>query len=909
MEPIDPPDTDPRDLFQTQLQLEANARSLGVERYQRASKTALGNEKELKDQPVGQMMTRLWVAPMADALKDALGQTRGSVDARRAREEIKALQLTTYELSYLTITSVLKLHLIKSRQDVNKSLQGVAVRLGRALILEVKAREFAETHGAYCASVLKSHQMIKRSPERILKVLLEGKQRICGDTEIDVQMSNLDAYRMGIELIKVFLAVAPEWFVRTTGRKNRLAEIVMTTKCREWIQSRTNIAQELRPLRQPMVVPPVDWASDGVGGYLTIKSPQILGCNTNPRVDHTTQPSLENIKAINVAQRTAWRVNKRVLKVAQQLQRRGQGHAGLHGFVDVPDEVGVNPAWSKEALKDFRGAQRIAIQANIKAACLITTDQVKIDTAEDFSSYEAIYFPHTFDWRGRMYPLPILINPQGDDLAKGLLEFSKGAPLGTDGYRWLAIHCANTYGEDKLSYADRIKWTEDNEDEMLRCSLDPFSNKFWMDADDPFKFLACCFEWGDLIQHEGAITEFISRIPIALDGTCSGLQHFSALLKDSRGGASVNLVPSGTPNDIYKEVAEEVLGIIGQGNCGLPIPSGFWYTRAKGNGWETVANTSKRGVKSFGPRYGSYHNTLAEAQAEADALNRSEGLQLNTDCWQARVWEGLINRGTTKRGVMTRPYSVTQRGMSEQLFELIRSEPEYQLVFERAKFEAARVRDKMSDEVWLAHKGKPSAASACSWLAKILQDATDKVVVASRDGQSFLVGLADAYSKAGMFFSWETPMGMSITQGYRKPKEVAVATYFGGTRVRLNLLDDTGEIPRNGRKNKSGASPNWIHSMDATHLMMAVIECYDRGGIKDFALVHDSFGVHAGHAQVLSQALRHTFADMYKSNHLRELWDRAVLMVPEEFHEFLPEVPAMGTLDLEVVRRSNYLFC
>ena len=43
--------------------------------------------------------------------------------------------------------------------------------------------------------------------------------------------------------------------------------------------------------------------------------------------------------------------------------------------------------------------------------------------------------------------------------------------------------------------------------------------------------------------------------PIHLDGSNSGLQHFSALLRDPVGGAAVNLVPQDRPADIYSDVA------------------------------------------------------------------------------------------------------------------------------------------------------------------------------------------------------------------------------------------------------------------------------------------------------------------------------------------------------------------
>lgn len=46
--------------------------------------------------------------------------------------------------------------------------------------------------------------------------------------------------------------------------------------------------------------------------------------------------------------------------------------------------------------------------------------------------------------------------------------------------------------------------------------------------------------------------------PCGQDGSCNGLQHYAALGRDSVGAASVNLLPSDLPQDVYREVAAQV---------------------------------------------------------------------------------------------------------------------------------------------------------------------------------------------------------------------------------------------------------------------------------------------------------------------------------------------------------------
>jgi DNA-directed RNA polymerase len=52
-----------------------------------------------------------------------------------------------------------------------------------------------------------------------------------------------------------------------------------------------------------------------------------------------------------------------------------------------------------------------------------------LSVSESFEDEEAIYFPHQMDFRGRAYAVPMFLNPQGSDLAKGMLTFANGVPI------------------------------------------------------------------------------------------------------------------------------------------------------------------------------------------------------------------------------------------------------------------------------------------------------------------------------------------------------------------------------------------------------------------------------------------------------------------------------------------------
>jgi DNA-directed RNA polymerase len=59
-------------------------------------------------------------------------------------------------------------------------------------------------------------------------------------------------------------------------------------------------------------------------------------------------------------------------------------------------------------------------------------------------------------------------------------------------------------------------------------------------------------------------------------------------------------------------------------------------------------------------------------------------------------------------------------------------------------------------------------------------------------------------------------------------------------------------------------APNFVHSLDAAHLVRVVNACA-ADGINDILTVHDSFAVHAPHAVQLNQIIRREMGMMYQA--------------------------------------------
>jgi DNA-directed RNA polymerase len=308
-------------------------------------------------------------------------------------------------------------------------------------------------------------------------------------------------------------------------------------------------------------MPPRDWTSPFEGGYYSRMAKRLTLVKTPNQkyldeLSHTDMPAV--YKAINTIQRTGWRVNKKVLEVMEHVWEHSLGHGKLPKPEDEPlppqiPEAQVNP----EALKDWKHKAAAVYTKNRHSRSKRIHLSLTLATAQRFKDEEAIWFPYQMDFRGRLYSVSGSLNPQGSDYAKALLQFAEGKPVGNlKGAMWLAVHGANLFGYDKVSLDERSIWIEDNEEMIFECAKDPLANLWWTEADKPWQFLAFCFEWTGF-RKQGF--KYVSHLPVAMDGTCNGLQHFSAMLRDPVGGKAVNLLPSEKPHDIYQEVANVVI--------------------------------------------------------------------------------------------------------------------------------------------------------------------------------------------------------------------------------------------------------------------------------------------------------------------------------------------------------------
>ena len=188
---------------------------------------------------------------------------------------------------------------------------------------------------------------------------------------------------------------------------------------------------------------------------------------------------------------------------------------------------------------------------------------------------------------------------------------------------------------------------------------------------------------------------------------------------------------------------------------------------------------------------------------------------------------------------------------------------------------------------------------AATYLAKTTLGALGDMFKSAREIMDWLGDAAYIMASNGQPVSWITPLGLPVVQPYRRSSSVQVQTLT----QKVVLADHNDLLPVSRQRQRSAFPPNFVHSLDSTHMMMTALEC-ERLGIT-FASVHDSYWTHAGTVDDMNDALRRQFVRLYEKPILEELRDTLSMRFPAVK---FPDLPERGTLDLREVLKAPYFF-
>nr|XP_055103593.1 DNA-directed RNA polymerase, mitochondrial-like isoform X12 [Symphalangus syndactylus] len=557
----------------------------------------------------------------------------------------------------------------------------------------------------------------------------------------------------------------------------------------------------------PMLCPPLPWTSPHSGAFLlspTKLMRTVEGATQHQELLETCPPTALHgaLDALTQLGNCAWRVNGPVLDLVLQLfQAKGCPQLGVPAppsEAPQPPEVHLQhsaaPARKAELRRELAHCQKVARDMHslrVEALYRLSLAQHLRDCV--------FWLPHNMDFRGRTYPCPPHFNHLGSDVARALLEFAQGRPLGPHGLDWLKIHLVNLTGFKKREpLQKRLAFAEEVMDDILDSADRPLTGrKWWMGAEEPWQTLACCMEVAKAVRASDPAA-YVSHLPVHQDGSCNGLQHYAALGRDSVGAASVNLEPSDVPQDVYSGVAAQVV----------------------------------------------------------------------------------------KQTVMTVVYGVTRYGGRLQIEKRLRE-----------------LNDFPQEFVW----------EASHYLVRQVFKSLQEMFSGTRAIQHWLTESARLISHTGSVVEWVTPLGVPIIQPYRLESKVK---QLGGG-IQSITYTHNGDISRkpNTRKQKNGFPPNFIHSLDSSHMMLTALHCYRKG--LTFVSVHDCYWTHAADVSVMNQVCREQFVHLHSEPILQDLSKFLVkrfcseprkILEASQLKQTLQAVPKPGAFDLEQVKHSTYFF-
>jgi DNA-directed RNA polymerase len=591
--------------------------------------------------------------------------------------------------------------------------------------------------------------------------------------------------------------------------------------------------------RMPMVVEPKPWAGWDKGGYIHYPNPILRlpkgdSSGKNYFLAANKRGDMGQIYAgLNALGEVPWKVHHGVFKVQLEAWNSGEGiakFAPLHPKLDMPSQPDSQMDASAKAkwLADMQAAENKRVGLHSQR-CF---QNFQLETARSMIN-ETMWFPHNLDFRGRAYPIPPYLNHMGADTVRGLLVFANGKELGPKGLTWLKIHLATVAGHDKASLSERIEFTEKHLDDIYDSVRNPLNGRrWWLRSDDPWQTLAACFELTDALDSPDP-TRFVSYLPMQQDGTCNGLQHYAALGGDKIGAAQVNLEPGDRPADVYTAVAQAVIEEVHhdalQGNpIALKLDGNITRKCVK-----QPVMTNVYGVTFFG--------------AKEQVQRQLEVILPNVRAYDEVNYTKMSNYIATKifksLGTMFSGAQAIQQWLGECADKISQSITPEQIT-----------------ELTTSGKSK-SPQKARKKAASGKKTSRQLEANASIGGYHWEnAQMRDTKSLFKTTVVWTTPLRLPVVQPYRSGGSKHVMT----SMQRITLNDPQVWHPVSKRKQLQAFPPNFIHSLDATHMMLSALRCKELG--ITFASIHDSFWTHACDVDRMGVALRDAFVEMHKED-------------------------------------------
>ena len=541
--------------IEEQYQLEREAIRCGIERL-RENTRKLENKAYASASIYGKASIEELMPPLVQKIESTAFMIREGKNGPAFKELHKYLSGIEPEAAALIALKLLFDNAF-SHIESNKKIVHIAAEIGSGIEAECQIRFYEQGHPELLQSIKRNYWHNAAGTQqrlRVTQLLMNRKEVQWG------RWPRVTRVKLGGWLLDCILQVSG-WFQKDLRQNgNRREEYLIPTP--EFLEIKDSLmanAELFAPLAWPMLIEPNDWSHDRPGGYLlneVMRGHRLIRLRCSVSGDGDCKQGEEPIRFLNRLQKVAYRLNPFVVEVAETLMEQ---RIPVGKFVPVY-EIPLPPKpWdietNEEARHSYRRGAAEVMNKNAQVVRRSCRTRKTMELVARFKDRDRFFIPWSFDYRGRVYPIPAFLTPQDTDFGKSLLRFAEESFMTDEAEQWLAFQVATTYGLDKATLEERLAWTAANHSLISRVATDPLGSRSdWEAAEEPWQFLAACEEFHACVI---ACSRQFTGLLVAVDATCSGLQILAGLARDRSTAQLVNVFPGEKPQDAYLAVAEE----------------------------------------------------------------------------------------------------------------------------------------------------------------------------------------------------------------------------------------------------------------------------------------------------------------------------------------------------------------
>ena len=502
-----------------------------------------------------------------------------------------------------------------------------------------------------------------------------------------------------------------------------------------------------------------------------------------------------------------------------------------------------------EAIAEYKKISKTyeIVNADWQAKQLCLAKQSKV--ARDISILDTItkwkdskfYLGMFLDFRGRMYAKDPYFSYQSSDLARGHLMFAEKKLMTSKGYRNLLLHIANSFNK---SY-----------------EVSELADLDWLELDYKTDLIA-----------DGIPSIAVDKMSIndRVQWAEENLVLFLDVAEDPIG--ALKIWQGAEKPWVFLSLCFEVVNYL--------TADGDYYSQmpiaidGASNGTQHLAAMSRDEVAGKMVGLTALDKPIDfYIEVAKGILNRNVGTDLGKVL--AGIPMKLIRKGISKRGTMTRAYDAGVRCIADIIYTDCYN---------------AKMTKKYGITKDIAFK-----------LARNLVDTYNELCQGPVEIKDYLQALVKYQLETEDVITWTTPSDFPVVSERWCWNKAKTYVYMQGKKIGLIIRENTGVTAK--ADISSGISPNWVHSMDASHMAM-VINILNKKGVKSFGAIHDSFSVHAEDVNLLLEVTKEAFIDMYSYDMFNYMARQ--ITKTENMLDICP--PKLGKLDLEGIRDSDYFF-